>query len=301
MQSAKGFRSDRATEGRSGGHELLPSANEITTTGLHADPIYARPARYEIGVWYPGWGAPGTSEYESTRENLATIDKISPYWYALKSNGSIAAYGWAEDPKLLSLARDKSKLVVPLVTNEFDPSRVGRMLATTSSRDAHAEELADLVVRKGYAGLDLDYELLHAEDRDGFSTFVEDLALRLHARGKELSVAVHPKTSEPGAWDGPKAQDWGRLGRAVDEFRVMTYDYHWDGSEAGPASPPEWIDWVLDFAENQVDPQKVRMGLPFYGRDWRGTEAEDLVYAQVRTLSDRYSVTAHRDPSGEPY
>jgi spore germination protein len=271
------------------------------TSGVLSDRGISSRARYEVGVWYPGWGTSGTSEYESVSENLDTIHKVSPYWYSLAPNGSVAAYGWAEDPKLLSLARSEDKPVAPLVTNEFDPTRVGRMLATRPSRDTHAEDLTNLIVRGGYAGLDLDYEMLRAEDRDVFSLFVEDLASRLHDQGKKLSIAVHPKTSEPGTWDGPKAQDWERLGRAVDEFEVMTYDYHWNGSEAGPASPPRWISQVLGFAVTRVDSRKLRMGLPFYGRDWRGTEAVDRVYTEVRDLADRYSVSVHRDPSGEPY
>ena len=271
-------------------------------TGLHVTVASTEAApRYKISVWYPGWGTPGVSDYESVSLNSRTIDILSPYWYALKPGGSVAAYEWAEDPELLALARDNNKPVMPLISNEFDPARVSRMLATESSRDAHARELTNLVVGKKYSGLDLDYEMLRAADRDKFSMFVENLASRLHAKGKRLSIAVHPKTSEPGGWSGPKAQDWKRLGQAVDEFKIMTYDYHWDGSKAGPAAPPTWLDDVLSFAETKVAPHKIRMGLPFYGRDWQGTEAEDLVYASVQPLIDGHHVTVRRHASGELY
>lgn len=281
---------------------FLMTATVAVAVGLYTSLAGAEAApRYKVNVWYPGWGTPGASEYELLSSNIATVDKISPYWYALKPDGSVAAYEWAEDPKLMSLARDNAKAVMPLVTNEFDPERVHQILATESSRDAHARELTSLVVSKGYAGVDLDYEMLHAKDRDEFSAFVENLASDLHAEGKKLSIAVHPKTSEPGSWDGPQAQDWQRLGRAVDEFEIMTYDYRWDGSPAGPAAPPQWIDKVLTFAETQVPPYKIRMGLPYYGRDWQGTQAEDLVYTQVRSLIDEHSATVRRGSSGELY
>jgi spore germination protein YaaH len=175
------------------------------------------------------------------------------------------------------------------------------VISTEANRAAHAERLTDLVVSKGYDGLDLDYESRRAEDRDEFSLFVETLASRLHAEDKKLAIAVHAKTSEPGGWSGAKAQDWKRLGRAADEFKIMLYDYHWNGSEAGPAAPPGWIDEVLTFAETRVAPYKIRMGLPFYGRDWRGTEARDLVYTEVRQLAEERSATMQRHSSGEPY
>ena len=259
------------------------------------------PRRYKVTALYSGWRAPSASEYQSLAKNIATIDEVSPYWYALKADGSVATYDWAEDPRLIALAHDNGKPLVPLITNEFDGGRVGRMLATSASRKAHAEELTNLMVSKGYAGLYLDYEMLHTEDRAEFTVFVEYLASRLHRKGKKLCIAVHPKTAEPGTWDGPKAQNWKSLGRAVDEFTVMTYDYHWDGSTAGPASPPEWVDKVLTFAKTQVAPHKIRMGLPFYGRDWQGTRAEDLVSTEVYDLIDRHSPEVRRDPSGEPY
>lgn len=272
----------------------IPGALYVNLTGVEAAP------RYAVSVWYPGWGTSGVSDYQSISRNLRAIDEINPYWYALKGDGSVAPYDWAEVPRLLSLARKNNKRVMPLISNEFDPARVSRMLATKSSRNAHARELTRLVVDKRYAGLDLDYEMLYAKDRDRFSLFVRRLAYLLRAKGKKLSVTVHPKTSAPGSWSGARAQDWRRIGRVADEVKIMTYDYHWDGSRAGPAAPPRWIDKVLTHAERTIPPRKVRMGLPFYGRDWRGTSAKDLVYADVHRLKKKYSPTVRRR-GGEPY
>ncbi len=257
--------------------------------------------RYEVSVWYPGWGNAGISDYDSLSANASSVDRVMPFWYALKADGSVSPYEWAEDSKLISLARDKGIRLMPLVTNEFDPARANKMLSSQASRNAHATELTQLAVSKGYDGLDLDYESMQAADRENFSLFVEDLASRLHAEDKKLSVAVHPKTSEPGNWDGPKAQDWRRIGQAADEFEIMIYDYHWNGSEAGPAAPQEWIESVLTFAEKEVDPAKIRMGLPFYGRDWVGTKAKDLVYDEAQALISQHNATVQRGPSEEPY
>jgi spore germination protein YaaH len=256
---------------------------------------------YVIDAWYPGWEVPGISPYESLSRHASLIDKVNPFWYALEPDGTVAPYESAEDPGLLALARDRGIEVMPLVSNEFDPLRVHRMLSSRAARDAHVNELVNLTVSKGYAGLDLDYEMMYALDRGKFSLFVEELASRLHAKGKKLSVAVHPKTSEPGSWRGAQAQDWKRIGLVVDEFKIMTYDYHWNGSEAGPASPLGWIDDVLTFAESQVSPAMIRMGLPLYGRDWQGTEARDLVHAEVQSLINEKNATVKRDASGEPY
>lgn len=263
-------------------------------------PAEAHP-RYEVAAWYPGWDVAGTSDYQSLLSHTSVVDEVNPYWYALKPNGSIRSYDRAEDSKVLSLAREEGITLIPLITNEFDPDRVHSALSSPALRDAHIKQLVNLAVRKEYDGLEIDYESLYASDRDRFSLFIEELAARLHARDKDLSIAVHPKTSAPGAWSGSQAQDWSRIGRAVDEFKIMTYDYHWNGSRAGPTAPPGWVDEVLTFAESRIAPRKIRMGLPFYGRSWRGTEARDFSYTGSRNLIDRHAASVRRHATGEPY
>jgi spore germination protein YaaH len=151
----------------------------------------------------------------------------------------------------------------------------------------------------GYDGVDLDWEALHPADRNRFSVFVTSLANSLHKRRKSLSIAVHAKTSEPGDWDGPKAQDWLKLGAAVDEFKIMTYDYSGPWSAPGPIAPPAWADAVLNHAESLVPPSKIMMGVPFYGYNWQSGSCTDVDWISARALVKRHGATIHRDPSRE--
>jgi len=64
------------------------------------------------------------------------------------------------------------------------------------------------------------------------------------------------------------AEDYARLGTAVDEFRVMTCSYHGAWGGPGPIAPPGWMDRVMDLAVTQIEPAKVWLGVPFYGCDW---------------------------------
>ena len=133
----------------------------------------------------------------------------------------------------------------------------------------------------GYDGVDLDFESVPAADRDLLSSFVEELAAAVHANGLVLGIAVHPKTSEPGDWSGARAEDYARLGAAVDEFQVMTYAYSGPWSDPGPIAPPRWASRVLDFAVTQVDPAKIWMGLPFYGADWWPGGGAEITWRQA--------------------
>jgi len=134
-----------------------------------------------------------------------------------------------------------------------------------------------------------DYESLDGrDDRQAFSIFVRQLAEALHAHGRLLSVTVHPKTSKPGDWDGPIAQDWATIGAAVDRFRVMTYGYHWSMGAPGPIAPRWWMEDVLAYATSVVPPNRVYVGLHFYGHDWSGPSGGSVVWEDAQALIDAY-------------
>ena len=114
----------------------------------------------------------------------------------------------------------------------------------------------NLAAAGGYDGIDLDYENLRASDRAAFTSFVQHLAGALHAQGKLLTVNVYAKTSEPGTWDGPQAQDWWAIGQAADQVRIMTYEYSWSTSPPGPIAPVNWVNDVIGYATSQIPPGK---------------------------------------------
>jgi spore germination protein len=138
---------------------------------------------------------------------------------------------------------------------------MGRLSARSSPnpqlRTVNITNLVNLAITGGYDGIDLDYENLRATDRTAFTTFVREVASALHAQGKLLTVNVYAKTSEPGTWDGPRAQDWQAIGQVADQVRIMTYEYSWSTSSAGPISPVNWVNDVIAFARSQIAPEKI--------------------------------------------
>lgn len=244
-----------------------------------------------VAAWMPtSWDAQrARASWTAHREQ---IDELSPVWYQLNgsADGSIVEYAGACDATIMAEAGDSDTLVLPLIHNYypglgFDPRPVSTVIHDPTLRARHIGVLVSETLRCGYDGIDIDYESLNGqEDRVEFSLFIEELAEALHDQGKLLSVTVHPKTSEPGGWDGPKAQDWERIGAAADRLRVMTYGYHWSTSDAGPIAPLFWMEQVIAFAVSVVSPTKVYVGVHFYGLDWDDGPAESLVWEDVQTL-----------------
>lgn len=246
----------------------------------------------EVTVWYPGWGNNGISDYDSLKNNASTVNEVNPFWYKLDVDGTIKPYEWAGEQRLIDLANQNNIRIRPLISNEFDPDRVHKVLATYSTREQHAQAITDLVVQNNYQGIDIDYELLRAEDSDEFVDFLRILKEKLHANNKRLSVAVMPKPNG----NIHHGHDYAGIGKYADQVKIMTYDLHWNGSFAGHSATPIWIDYVLNYAESQIAPHKIRMGLPFYSREWIGTSSKDMVWRDIRSIVLRYKPEIKVDP-----
>ena len=272
-----------------------------TTLGLIAATWWGlsqkRSPSYQVSGWLPPYA--GAAGQQSLLDNLDAVDEINFFWYVMTAEGTIVDQSSAEHRALLPTIRQAGLRVVPTVINEFDPDRVHAVLHDEAKRTAHIQALVELVQENAYDGIEIDYEGLHATSRDDFSAFIEELARALHREKKRVAIAVHPKTAPGGSWDGPRAQDWTRIGAAVDEFKIMTYDYHWSTSEAGPIAPPHWIDQVLTFAEQVVLADKIWMGIPFYGYVWKEKDGLGLTWREMEQRAKLFRAQPTRDPDSQ--
>ena len=251
----------------------------------------------EVTIWAP---YAGQLEIDTLAVSADLIREVNFFWYELGGDGRIV--GGVKSKAALDTARELGLRVVPSIVNRgFSRDAVLAAIGTPDARHAHIEAIVDLVRNNGYDGIDIDYESLNAEDREIFTQFIEELAAALHAESKLLSIAVHAKTDDAGTWNGPAAQDWPRLGAAVDAFKIMTYDYHYGTSEAGPIAPVAWIDEVLTYAATVVPPAKTYAGIHFYGYEWVGASGTGIEWREAVKTARQQDVTPQRDESGEAW
>jgi len=251
----------------------------------------------EVTIWAP---YAGQLEIDTLAANAGLIREINFFWYELGGDGQIV--GGVKSKAALDKARELGLRVVPSIVNRgFSREAVLAAIGTPDERRAHIDAIIDLVRNNGYDGIDIDYESLNAEDREIFTLFIEELSAALHAEDKLLSIAVHAKSDDAGTWNGPAAQDWPRLGAAVDAFKIMTYDYHYGTSEAGPIAPVAWIDEVLTYAATVVPPAKTYAGIHFYGYEWVGASGTGIEWREAVKTARQQGITPQRDESGEAW
>lgn len=258
----------------------------------------APPSLNRVAAWMPS-----TWDRERARASWdahrRAIHELSPVWYSIApaGDGSIIAYAGARDAALIAQAHAQSTLVIPLIHNAYDdigvdPTPVSIMIHDPLRRAAHIAALMNEAEAYDYDGIDIDYESLGGpEDREAFSQFIEELAAALHTRGLLLSVTVHPKTAEPGTWEGAQAQDWARIGAAADRVRIMAYAYHWRTSDPGPIAPLWWVEEVTRFAVSVIPPNKVYLGIHFYGHDWSNASSESVTWESAQDRLAAYGAT----------
>lgn len=179
-----------------------------------------------------------------------------------------------------SSARQRTHITFTML----DADDISALLSSAPAQQKAVQQITQVVASYPFAGVNLDVELSGSaspNERRAFSEFVAAVnrALDEQSPDVELTVAVYGSAAT-------KQQLWDieALEPSVDSFIMMAYDYHVRSSAvAGPVAPifgkqtGRWQDDIVtnlrDFIK-VVPPQKVLLGIPFYGYEWTTTSAQ---------------------------
>jgi spore germination protein YaaH len=146
-----------------------------------------------------------------------------------------------------------------------------------------------------YDGVNIDFEMMRTDDGPAFLEFLRLLKKAIGSR--VLSVCVPARTRKM-----TDAYDYEAIAAIADRVFVMAYDEHWSGSVAGPVSSVGWASRVSAWAAKTVGPEKLVMGMPFYGRAWGNRNpAGAYKHSSVSRILAETSATWDRNPEGIPY
>ncbi len=242
-----------------------------------------------------------TTSFLSLQKNSSLISIASPVWFSIDSAGNIISN---VDSNLLNFAIQNDIPLMPLIANQgFRTDVAESLLSEPRVRERIADSILNLVLKGNYIGINLDFEGPFPGLRDGYTKFVELVCAKLHNYGKIVSVDVVSKPQEK-LTDWAGVYDYAELGEVVDYFVIMGYDYAGRLDPPGPVAPKWWVEETIKFAiSNGVKPQKIILGIPFYGRWWRGNEqGRGIYYPQLKELITRYNLKKKWDGEAKsPY
>jgi hypothetical protein len=230
-----------------------------------------------LDAWAPYWALDASlAEFD---ERSQSMRDISPFWFNAVGAGQIivdpnAPIDLAEE--FMAKARRSQADLVPSIIDAMPAGEMAAILADPATRTEHVDALVAFADDGEFDGIDLDYEqFAFADERGSWSAtrpnwvaFIAELAERLHAEGRTLTVSIPPvydaeQTSESGFW----VYDYGAIAEHVDHIRIMAYDF--SVAEPGPIAPLQWVETAIQGAiEATGSPDKLVLGVPAYGRNW---------------------------------
>lgn len=205
---------------------------------------------------------------------------LTPFSYLVGENGDLAQI---DDEPLIRAAFAVQVVPMMCIVN-FSSTMAGQDVAHAFLNNQTAiENLVDNVIdimhRKGYLGLNIDFESVLPEDREAYNHFLRVIAESLHDEGFFVSSAVAPKAGPDQKGLLYEAIDYPVHGRLLDFVILMTYEWGYRYGPPQAISPLDQIRRVLDYAVTVIPREKIYFGFEIYARDWllpheRGREAE---------------------------
>ena len=159
------------------------------------------------------------------------------------------------------------------------------------------ELIADILeAAKNYDGLQIDFENVPTRDGDNFISFIRELRAGLGE--KKFSVALPARIRKNA---NEVLSDYERIKPFVDRILIMAYDEHWSTSAPGSIASLQWCRSVAEYTLRVIGPEKLIMGIPFYGRAWGDhNPSRALLYSTTERLIRERNVAEIRRESGIP-
>lgn len=188
------------------------------------------------------------------------------------------------------------------------PAKVHLVTSCDSRSQTHLLLLPELPLRnkiidglieasKTYDGLQVDWELVSPEDDENFIEFLKILKSKLGEKTLSIAIPARIRTLSKDAYN------YEKLAKVADKIIIMAYDEHWATSKPGPIASTDWCKKISDYAKSQIPPEKLVMGLSFYGRAWRDDTlgGKAYIYPTLQKIMEENKVKNHRrDEYGVP-
>ena len=293
---------------------LLPTRTQRPTATLAPQPTAPRsptPAptatpsieslAYRIVGYYPAWGV---SAHDYTPYSITTnlLTHIIYAFGQIDADTLTCAYGdaYIDHKNLIDLGDVKRsdphvKVLIAIGGATFSNSFSDAAL-TDESRRQFVQSCLDLYLGtypKVIDGFDLDWEFpgvgdtARPEDKHNLTLLMQEFRRQLDESGRRNGRTYLLTAAVPAGPSLYQNYELKELAKVLDWFNLMSYDFHgaWDKvtnfnaplyRAAGDDYPANNVDAaVRGYLAAAVPPQKLVLGVPFYGRGWGNVPADN--------------------------
>ncbi|MFP4016507.1 MAG: glycosyl hydrolase family 18 protein [Halanaerobiales bacterium] len=225
----------------------------------------------EVLGFHVNWLTPNANSYQALQDNWENIDMVAPFWYTVQPDGEIETRYGGYQYEVDSFSRNRNIKVLPLINNSQENNM---MLVDPDIRKRAVNNIVEMVEKYDFAGVNIDFEFIPPWTRNGYTSFIKDLSLKLRKIDKMITISVFPKIDVPLELQG--AYDYAALAPLVDRMVIMTYDNHWSRGPAGPIAPINWVEENIRYTLEYLPADKLLLGIANYGYNWAGGHGQDL-------------------------
>ncbi|MBE6662718.1 MAG: LysM peptidoglycan-binding domain-containing protein [Ruminococcaceae bacterium] len=208
---------------------------------------------------------------EVLQQTLPYLTYLTIFTYGFRDDGTLIDI---DDGEIVELARSYG--VAPVMhlssLNErgtFSSENAARIFQSESVQDKLLDEVERIVTAKRYEAVDVDFEYLEGQYADRYVAFIRRLRERMAPLGIEVFVALAPKYSADQEGLLYEGHDYRGMGEAADGVILMTYEWGYSRGEPQAVAPIDKVRRVVEYATTVIPREKIFLGTPNYGYDWR--------------------------------
>lgn len=204
----------------------------------------------------------------------------------LRDDGNLTpGYVGLQSDELLDIAQQLEARGgrLELVFTQFNGGDISSFLNSPKAQDQFISVLDTIILAYPISGVNIDIEPtgipITPALRANFVSFMTKLRTHLDSKYDRVPLTIDVYAS---ASNNEQIWDIPALANVVDYIIVMAYDYHRRSSvQAGPVAPIFGGEksWDGDISQHLrkfislMPPEKILLGMPFYGYEWQTTDA----------------------------
>lgn len=190
----------------------------------------------------------------------------------------------------------------------FSDALAKQILENPEAQDRLLENILINLKTKNMAGVDFDLEFIAPENKEQYIEFLTKAQMKLNAEGYIVTAVLAPKTSDDQRGLFYEGHDYYGIGQAANFALIMSYEWGYTYGPPMAVAPLNKVRQVIEYGVSRVPSNKILMGIPNYGYDWKlpfvkgESRATRISNTEAVEIADRYGVEIQFDETAQsPY
>ena len=219
--------------------------------------------RFIRAAFYTPWDK--TITYTTLENYASKINVLFPEWFFINDQNNLQIIN-ITNTKVVDIMRNKGVKIMPMLSNfntntkDFDGKILHDILNNPTKQKQFIQNLTDTLLKYKFDGINIDFEELTEKTNEPLTAFQQNLYKALHAKGLTVTQDITV---------GNNDYDFSKLIEYNDYIVLMAYDQHNENTKPGPISAEKWVEKMVDLAADNMQSNKIILGLAGYGYDWK--------------------------------